>query len=670
MKTIIGIMAVALAANAWAATVPDCTDDLCALEAPAAPGEAVYEVLSPVPEAAVEPIAPAPRLASLDGKTIALVGGSFMANVTHPELKRLILAEYPTAKVYLLDEIGSAGPYPRPGVVRREKDAFQRRLRESGVDAVVSGNGGCGLCTPKETGSCIAAEVLGIPSVMIAAPGFTAQARATAAAAGLAELRVAEYPGAFSAHAREVLLENTRKVLWPQVKAGLIGGGPGSGSAGDSGDCGKSGASGAPALPALSGTLAEIQRLFFDSGWTDGLPIVPPTEEAVAEFLRFTDLPPETSLGAIPPAQREATVRHVAVNGVMAGCPPEYMPLLVAFAEAMKDGNFRRTLVSTHAWTPYVWLNGPVARQLGFESGQGEISAGANAVLGRFVNLALLNLGGYRIRENRMGTFGYLMPWCLAEDEEAALLAGWAPYHVQLGHAPGDSVLTAASSINWGNNLVPATADAARIKDMMAWDATEKSQMAVGSGMPCTHRTFLVTEGVAAALAKAYPTKDALCRALEETARIPLGQRAFANYWGNPGSALDTARRPLAAHERRIAEQEGAEETPTPPWLAWTGLDRMETVPAMAPGNTAILVTGDPSRNKVMCVPGGASASVKIRLPAAWDALVAERGYRPLAEFLLSANAPAAVARPAAPSHPDRPPRPTRPLRPSRPMRR
>ena len=628
MKRFIAIAAAALAANVWAASVPDCTDYLCALEAPAAAGEAVYTVLSPVPEPAVEPIAPAPRLDSLDGKTIALVGGSFMANVTHPELKRLILAEYPTAKVYLLDEIGSAGPYPRPGVVRREKDAFQRRLREFGVEAVVSGNGGCGLCTPKETGSCIAAEVLGIPSVMIAAPGFTEQARATAASAGLAELRVAEYPGAFSAHERAELLENTRKVLWPQVKAGLTGGGaaPRAAAAED----------GTPSeTAALVGTLAEIQRLFLDSGWTDGLPVVPPTEEAVAEFLRFTDLPPDAPLGAIPPAQREATVRHVAVNGVMAGCPPEYMPLLLAFTEAMKNGDFRRTLASTHAWTPYVWLNGPVARQLGFESGQGEISAAANAVLGRFVNLALLNLGGYRIRENRMGTFGYLMPWCLAEDEAAALRAGWAPYHVQLGHAPGDSTLTAASAINWGNNLVPATADPARIKDMMAWDATEKSQMAVGSGMPCTHRAFLVTEGGVAALAKAYPTKDALCRALEETARIPLGQRAFANYWGNPGSALDTARQPLAAHERRIAAQEGATPTPTPPWLAWTGLDRMETVPAMAPGHTAILVTGDPSRNKVLCVPGGASATVKIRLPAAWDALMAERGYRPLSEFLL-----------------------------------
>ena len=166
----------------------------------------------------------------LDGKTIALVGGSFMANVTHPELKRLILAEYPKAKIYLLSEIGSAGPYPRPGVVRREKDEFQRKLKEFKVDAVISGNGGCGLCTPKETGSCIAAEVLGIPSVMIAAPGFVKQAKSAAASAGLSELCVAEYPGAFASHTREELLENTRKVLWPQVKAGLMGGSQAGGS--------------------------------------------------------------------------------------------------------------------------------------------------------------------------------------------------------------------------------------------------------------------------------------------------------------------------------------------------------------------------------------------------------------------------------------------------------
>lgn len=274
-----------------------CSDGFCPL--PKSADEAEYTVLFPVPESAVEPMKPAKRLDTLDGKTIALVGGSFMANATHPELRRLILAEYPAAKVYLLSEIGSAGPYPRPGVVRREKDEFQRKLKEFKIDAVISGNGGCGLCTPKETGSCIAAEALGIPSVMIAGPGFADQAKSTAASAGLQTLRVAEYPGAFASDTREVLLENTRKVLWPQVKAGLT-----------EQILAKTVAVTEPA-PELSGPFDEIQRIFLDSGWTDGLPIVPPTEDKVSEFLRFTDLPRDTSLGAIPPAQRAVTVRHV-----------------------------------------------------------------------------------------------------------------------------------------------------------------------------------------------------------------------------------------------------------------------------------------------------------------------------------------------------------------------
>ena len=636
-----GMLALAVAAAALPVCVGavECIDGFC--PAPAG-GDAVVKVLSPVPEPAVEPIAAAPRLGSLDGKTIALVGGSFMANVTHPELKRLILAEYPTAKVYLLAEIGSAGPYPRPGVVRREKDEFQRRLKELKVDAVVSGNGGCGLCTPKETGSCIAAEVLGIPSVMIAAPGFVRQAKCTAAAVGLDALAVAEYPGAFASHTRDELIENTRNVLWPQIKAGLaqapVRGNEQASAAGE----------------IASGSFAEIQQMFLESGWTDGLPVVPPTEAAVSEFLRFTDLPPDRALGAIPPAQRNATVRHVAVNGVMAGCPPEFMPLLLAFAEAMKDGGFRRTLASTHAWTPYCWLNGPVARQLGFCSGQGEISEAKNAVLGRFVSLAMLNLGGYRVKENRMGTFGYLMPWCLVEDDAAALRVGWKPYHMQRGFALNDSTLTAASSINWGNNLVPATSDGEKIKDMMAWDAVEKSQMAVGSGMPCTYRVFLVTECVARDLAKTYPAKDALEEALVGVSRIPLGERAFANYWGNPGSAFDPARHPVSSHERRIASSERAEETSTPPWLEWTGKASMTTVPAMERGKSAFLVTGDPARNKELCVPGGGFATVGIVLPKAWDSLMAERGYRPLSDFALTSDmkpdAPAAERR-TRPSH-------------------
>ena len=613
-------MIVAAAVLVCGAAQAACKDGFCTM--PSGEG-ASLEVLSPVPDVVVETIAQGPRLKSLDGRTIALVGGSFMANVTHPELRRLILAEFPTAKVYLLGEIGSAGPYPRPGVVRREKDEFQRKLKAFKVDAVVSGNGGCGLCTPKETGSCIAAEALGIPAVMIAAPGFVRQAKSTARAAGLGVLRVAEYPGAFASHTREELLANTRKVLWPQVKRALTE--PLSGED-------------EVAKVETGRTISfeseeEFRRVFLDSGWTDGLPVVPPTEHAVAEFLKFTDLGPETSLGMIPPAQRAVTVRHVAVNGVMAGCPPEFMPLLLAFTEAMKAGDFRRPLASTHAWTPYCWLNGPVSRQLGFDCGQGEISEPRNAMLGRFINLAMLNFGGYRVKGNRMGTFGYLMPWCLVEDEAAARRVGWKPWHQQRGYRPEDSTLTAASAINWGNNLVPATTDGRRITDLMAWDAVEKSQMAVGSGMPCTYRVFLVTEGVARNLSRSYASKDALEMALVSSARIPLGQRAFANYWGNPGSAFDPAKCPLSRYERRIATKEGAVETSTPPWLAWSGADRIETVPAMAEGKSAFLVSGDADRNKVLCVPGGGFATVKVELPKNWDKLMSERGYAPLKTF-------------------------------------
>lgn len=280
--------AAALAA-VCAVTAAECADGTCPI---AVSNEEAVAVLTPVPASAVTPVRQGERLKTLDGKTIALVGGSFMANVTHPELKRLILAEHPSAKVYLLSEIGSAGPYPRPGVVRRETDEFRRKLKEFGIDAVVAGNGGCGLCTPKETGSCIAAEVMGIPSVMIAARGFVTEARRTAGEAGVGTLRVAEYPGAFASDTRETLIKNTREILWPQIKQGL--------TEPISAVEGKIGPAGVNDVEQFD-SFAEFQRVFADSGWTDGLPILPPTERAVAEFLSFTDRSPDTSLGAIPP---------------------------------------------------------------------------------------------------------------------------------------------------------------------------------------------------------------------------------------------------------------------------------------------------------------------------------------------------------------------------------
>ena len=164
------------------------------------------------------------------------------------------------------------------------------------------------------------------------------------------------------------------------------------------------------------------------------------------------------------------------------------------------------------------------------------------------------------------GSFPVLSPL-----PQSAVDVGWKPYHMQQGYGLNESTLSCASAINWGNNLVPASSDPETIKNMIAWDAVEKQQMAVGSGMPRVYRTFLLTPDVVKDLAKAYKSKDELEAALIKTARTPLAMHAYANYYGNPGSAFDPETCPLSAQEKLLGETEMAEETETPPWLAWTG---------------------------------------------------------------------------------------------------
>ena len=114
------------------------------------------------------------------------------------------------------------------------------------------------------------------------------------------------------------------------------------------------------------------------NGWTDGLPVVPPTDAAVREYLRFTPFEAGDVLGVYPLAYRECAVYTAAVNAVMAGVPKELMPVCIALTQALNNGEWRRPLSSTHGWSPYAWLNGPLARQLGIDGGQGMISERMN----------------------------------------------------------------------------------------------------------------------------------------------------------------------------------------------------------------------------------------------------------------------------------------------------
>ena len=588
-----------------------------------------YAVVSPVGQSSVEMISQAPRLETLEGKTIAVVGVSFMTHVTHPEIKNLIKQHYPSAKVILLDEIGIAGPYPAPGVTRKLKEEFQSKLKDMKVDAVISGNGGCGLCTPKETGSCITAEYLGIPSVIIAGPGFIDQAKYTARNNGVPVLRIAEYPGAFATHSPEELIRNTREVLWPQIVSALT-----TPISEEERSAGLDGPKGDIRDDVFYGTIDEINAYFNEMKWSDGLPIVPPTFEKVESFLKYTDLKWNETVAVLPIAHRNTTTWHVAVNAAMSGCKPEYMPILIALTKGLGDPNFRRTLASTHAWTPFCWLNGPVARQLGIDSGQGQINEAANVAIGRFMNLALMNLCGYYVKQDRMGTFGYPMSWCMVEDDAACLRVGWQPYHVRKGYTLNDNTITLGSTLLWGNNMAPSTTNPQKVMELLAWDISERSQFALGSGRQYTFRTILMTEPVAKILAERYKSPQALERDLIEMSRRPLKERAFANYYANPGGAKDGGKHNLRQYQGHIRKTEGGEKTPTPAWYDSPESEQM-TVPTMKRGMTVFIITGDSARNKVQTMPGGGYVTIQIELPRNWDTMMSELGYKPLKEYKL-----------------------------------
>ena len=260
-----------------------------------------------------------------------------------------------------------------------------------------------------------------------------------------------------------------------------------------------------------------------------------------------------------------------------------------------------------------------------------------NKALGRFIDLAMLNIGGYYVKENRMGTFGYLSAWTFSEDEEACLEVGWKPYHVTKGYDLNANTLTAASALQWGNNVTPATDDAEQIMTLMAWDITEKQQNGLGNTNPQVYRTIFITKDVAKDLAKLYTSKNALEDALIETARRPLWMRAYAHYWANTGSQ-QFDKRTLEEHYKMLLKDsaELAEMTDTPDWLK--GIikeDQIMTIATMLKGQTPLLITGDTDRNKFQVMPGGGYVTVEIRLPENWDELVSGLGYEPLANFYL-----------------------------------
>ena len=195
-------------------------------------------------------------------------------------------------------------------------------------------------------------------------------------------------------------------------------------------------------------TLAPLEdemESAFERGWSDGLPVVPATAGRVLAMLEGTTRKPDEIVADVPPDLVPCSVEKVAINAVLAGCKPEYLPVVLAAVEAVctDEFNMHGLLATTMPTSPVIVVNGPIRRRIGMNSGMNVFGQGnrANATIGRALQLVVRNVGGGRPGEVDRATFGNpgKLSFCFAEDEEGS---PWTPLSSDFGAAAGDDTVT------------------------------------------------------------------------------------------------------------------------------------------------------------------------------------------------------------------------------------
>lgn len=339
---------------------------------------------------------------------------------------------------------------------------------------------------------------------------------------------------------------------------------------------------------------AEVNELFYRRGWTDGLPIVPPTKEKVQAMLRAIDLPPEQVVGTVDLMRGQATVEKIAVNAVMAGCRPEYMPLLIAAVQAICEPDFGLIGLAstTNPDTPMLIVNGPIAKELDINSGTNALGRGwqANATIGRALHLIINNVGGSWPGVNDMSCLGTPgdFTMMLAENEDKN---PWEPLHVELGFAREADVVTVVGAEGTHGILGSGWSSEGFLRlvsdHLAGLERTERSVV-----------VLIIAQDRAAMLARDGWTKPKIREFIAEHARIPFSK--YKERFIDAGKAVPASVRGI------------------------TDPDALVPVPVI--GQLIILVAGGPGE-KSMLIPGwGGSKAVskQIRLPADWDVLLGE----------------------------------------------
>jgi len=406
-----------------------------------------FEVLSP--RADVDPIVNIglqPRLDTLDGKTIGLFT-TFKGHwvLILDEIGKQLKAIHPNLKLTSFRYGKDLNAYTQVAEVAKDSEVrpeFEKWL--SGVDAVICANADAGSCTLYLTFNATLAELLGKPLVLTVDTKYVDLAQRSAELRGVPNLRLVELN--LSDLSCEPSIEDYVNKVIPAAVAGVldkIEGALVSPLSSEEASPRKP----SKALPRIvhQGSLSEINTFFYKCGWAYGMPIMPPTEEAVAEMLTGTDLPADHVVAKVPPMLGKATVEKIAINAVMAGCLPTHLPVLIAAVEAMVDPRMwiEAYTCSVASWAPLLIVNGPIRNEIAVNCKGGFMSPyyRANAAIAHAFGLIVMNIAGISDGIEDKAIFGNegRFGMCIGENEEDN---PWESLHRSQGMAKEDNAVT------------------------------------------------------------------------------------------------------------------------------------------------------------------------------------------------------------------------------------
>lgn len=388
----------------------------------------------------------APRLETLDNKTIGFLSNElWQSHRTFPYLQELLSERHPSLEFVTLR--------PAAGMIDDEKVVDE--LVAAGCDAVIVGHAACGGCGTNSGRAAARIEKRGIPTVVLGRNDFVGVIRNAVAGQGLApEIAMVTFP--ISLFLGESDLSPIKADL-DRFMQGLMAWKPKTET--------RTTISRPGMVTVEAGDAMELSdqfnRLFLNKGWSDGLPLLPPTRERVRWILQGTDASPDAHIGTLLPRGGIVTMETAAVSLAMAGGRPEYLPVLVAALEAIFDPviNHQHWQATTCSTFPAVIVGGKIAQQIRLNSGFGLLGPDprhpAGGSIGRALRLLQQNVGGALPGVGTMAAFGGMRYTnAVFAEDEAGLPADWQPFNEEfLGYERGENTV-AVAVVASANNIM------------------------------------------------------------------------------------------------------------------------------------------------------------------------------------------------------------------------